>query len=270
MIRRSLFIILLVLFVLWSVAPLVWQIITSLKPDVELETVPPLLPSVPVFLHYREVFASGFPRLMLNSAVVAGCTTVLSLAIGSAAAFALAKLPVPFRGAIMAFILSASMFPPIATVSPLYLLIRGLGLRDTLIGLILTYTTFSLPLAVWILTRFFREIPDELYRAARVDGCTNLRAFVRIMLPLSAPGLLTTAILVFVASWNEFLFALTFTATPRARTVPVGIALFTGTHELPWGELCAAATIVTLPLVVVLFVFQKQIVEGITSGAVKG
>lgn len=271
MTRRVLFLLLLVILVLWSVAPLAWQVITSLKSAAELETVPPLLPSAPTFLHYREVFASGnFPRLMLNSAIVAGCTTVLSLAIGSAAAFALAKLPVPFRGAIMAFILSASMFPPIATVSPLYLLIRGLGLRDTLTGLILTYTTFSLPLAVWILTRFFREIPDELYHAARVDGCTNLSAFVRIMLPLSAPGLLTTAILVFVAAWNEFLFALTFTATPRARTVPVGIALFTGAHELPWGELCAAATVVTLPLVAVLFVFQKQIVEGITSGAVKG
>jgi multiple sugar transport system permease protein len=162
------------------------------------------------------------------------------------------------------------MFPPIATVSPLYLIIRGLGLRDTWWALILTYTTFSLPLSVWVLTNFFREVPDEIYRAARVDGCTLFQAFIRVMLPLAAPGIATAAILVFIFSWNEFLFALTFTATPASRTIPVAIALFPGLHEVPWGDIAAASIVVTIPLIVLVFVFQRRIIEGLTAGAVKG
>ncbi len=162
------------------------------------------------------------------------------------------------------------MFPPIATVSPLYLIIRTLGLRDTWWALILTYTTFTLPLSVWILTNFFREIPDEIYLASRVDGCSPVQSFIKIMLPLAAPGLITTALLVFIFSWNEFLFALTFTSTPASRTIPVAIALFPGIHEVPWGDIAAASVVVTIPLVVLVFVFQRRIVEGLTAGAVKG
>ena len=162
------------------------------------------------------------------------------------------------------------MFPPIATVSPLYLILRACGLRDTPLGLVLPYTTFALPLALWVLTGFFREIPDELYRAARVDGCTPFQAFRKVMLPLAAPGLATTAILVFIFSWNEFLYALTFTSSPEHRTVPVAISLFAGEHKEPWGEIAAASVIATLPLVILTLVFQRRIVAGLTQGAVKG
>jgi multiple sugar transport system permease protein len=162
------------------------------------------------------------------------------------------------------------MFPPIATVSPLYLIIRALGLRDTWWALILTYTSFSLPLSIWILTNFFRQIPDEIYRAARVDGCSPYQAFVKVMLPLAAPGIITAAILVFIFAWNEFLFALTFTVTPASRTIPVAIALFPGLHEVPWGDIAAASVVVTIPLILFVFVFQRRIVEGLTAGAVKG
>jgi multiple sugar transport system permease protein len=194
----------------------------------------------------------------------------LSLVLGSLAAFGLAKLSVRYAMAILGFVLSASLFPPIATVSPLYIIIRGLGLRDTWWALVLTYTVFSLPLATWVLTNFFRQIPDEIYTAARVDGCSPFQAFIRILAPLAAPGLFATAILVFIFSWNEFLFALTFTATPASRTIPVAIALFPGVHEVPWGDIAAASVVVTIPLMVLVFAFQRRIIEGLTAGAVKG
>jgi multiple sugar transport system permease protein len=257
--------------VFWSLGPFVWQVLTSLKPESEITLLPPLLPSSPTLVHYRMVFiGTPFLRIMLNSAIVASCTTLLSVVIGSPAAFGLAKLKVSFKSAILLFILSASMFPPIATVSPLYLIISRLGLRDTWFALIITYTTFSLPLTIWLLTNFFRQVPDEIYFAARVDGCSPIRAFVLIMLPLAGPGIFTAALLVFIFSWNEFLFALTFTATTASRTIPVAIALFPGLHEVPWGEISAASIVVTVPLVVLVFLFQHRIVEGLTAGAVKG
>ena len=166
--------------------------------------------------------------------------------------------------------LATSMFPPIATVSPLYIVINALGLRDTLIALVVVYASFALPLAVWVLTNFMRQVPDELYAAARVDGASPLQAFYRVMLPLAAPGLVATGLLVFILSWNEFLYALTFTATTRSRTIPVGIALFPGLHEIPWGEIAAASLIVILPIVILVLLFQRRIVEGLTAGAVKG
>lgn len=255
----------------WCLGPFLWQIVTSVKPDAELTHLPPLLPSEPTLAHYRSVISgTPFLRIILNSTIVATGTTLLSLIIGSLAAYGLAKLRVRFKGLILLFVLSASMFPPIATVSPLYLVIRALELRDTLWALIMTYTTFTLPLTIWVLTNFFREIPEELYRASRVDGCSPFQSFIRVMLPLAAPGIVTSAILVFIFSWNEFLFALTFTATESSRTIPVAIALFPGMHEIPWGDIAAASVIVTIPLVVLVFLFQKRIVEGLTAGAVKG
>ena len=269
--RRTLFITALILLCFSFIAPILWQLLTSLKPDHEIAKLPPMLPEHMTLDHYFAVFQERpFLRIIGNSCAVASMTTFLSIAIGSLCAFALAKLRVPYKSLILGFVLSASMFPPIATVSPLYIMIRGLGLRDTWWGLVLTYTGFSLPLSVWILTNFFRQIPDEVYLAARLDGCTPLQSFSRIMLPLSAPGLFTTAILVFIFSWNEFLFALTFTATKASRTVPVAIALFPGVHEIPWGDMAAASIVVTIPLVILVFVFQRRIIEGITAGAVKG
>jgi trehalose/maltose transport system permease protein len=255
----------------WCLAPFLWQAVTSVKPDAELTHLPPLLPAEPTLAHYRAVLSgTPFLRILANSAVVASATTLLSLAIGSLAAFGLAKLRVRFKGLLLLFVLSASMFPPIATVSPLYLVIRALGLRDTRWALIMTYTTFALPLTVWVLTNFFRQIPDEIYRASRVDGCTPFQSLYRVMVPLAAPGIVTAGLLAFIYSWNEFLFALTFTATESSRTVPVAIALFPGLHEVPWGDIAAASVLVTIPLVVMVFVFQRRIVEGLTAGAVKG
>ncbi len=261
----------LALVALWSLAPFLWQLITSLKPDPEITALPPLLPAHITLAHYAAIFTgTPFLRLMANSAVVASGTTLLAVALGALAAFALAKLHVRRRTLILALVLAVSMFPPIATVSPLFLVINALGLRDTLIALILTYTGFALPLAIWLLTGFFHKVPDEIYFAARVDGCTPFEAFRRVLLPLSAPGLITTAILVFILSWNEFLYALSFTATAAARTLPVGIALFPGLHEIPWGEIAAACVAATAPVLLLALGFHRRIVEGLTRGAVKG
>jgi multiple sugar transport system permease protein len=269
--KRSGFLFLLLATAIFCLGPVVWQAVTSLKPDTELTTLPPILPENPTLNHYSTVFRDHpFLRIIFNSLIVASTTTLLSLIIGSVAGFALAWLGFKGKGVILGIALAISMFPPIATVSPLYLVIRALGLRDTWWALVMTHTTFALPLTLWILTSFFREIPSEIYKAAQMDGCTPLQAFYRILLPLSAPGLATTAILVFIFSWNEFLFALTFTTTEASRTIPVGIALFPGLHEVPYGDIAAASLIVTLPVILLTLVFQRQIVEGLTAGAVKG
>jgi multiple sugar transport system permease protein len=256
----------------FSLGPLVWMAITSVKPADEVMQLPPVLPRAPSLESYRLVLGpeSGFARALANSAVVAGATTALAVALGGAAAFALAKLEMRGKRALLGAALAVSMFPPIATVSPIFLIVRALGLRDTLAGLVIPYTTFALPLAIWNLAAFFRGIPDDLYRAARIDGCSPSGALRRVILPVAAPGVATTAILVFIFAWNELLYALTFTATERARTVPVAIALFSGVHEVPWGELAAASTIVALPLVALVLVFQRRITAGISMGAVKG
>lgn len=269
--RRLGFYILLIVVCFFCLGPYIWQFITSLKPQAELSALPPILPENPTLNHYVSIFrAHPFLRIIANSFIVASSTTVLSLVIGSLAAFALAKLDVRRKGLILVFVLSVSMFPAIATVSPLYIIIRAIGLRDTLLALIITYTTFSLPLTIWILTSFFRSIPHEIYLASRVDGCTVFQSFYKVILPLSAPGLFATAILVFIFSWNEFLFALTFTSTVASRTIPVGIALFPGLHEVPWGEIAAASIVVTIPLILLAFAFQRRIVEGLTAGSIKG
>lgn len=269
--KRSGFYLLLCLVSLYCLGPFLWQAMTSVKPSAELTTLPPLLTHEPTIEHYRSIFMGHpFLHIIANSFVVASSCTFLSLIIGSLAAFALAKLPIKRKGWILALVLSISMFPPIATVSPLYIMIRFMGLRDTLTSLILTYTTFSLPLSIWVLTHFFRSIPQELYSASRVDGCTPFQSFYKIFLPLSAPGLFATAILVFIYSWNEFLFALTFTSTVASRTIPVGIALFPGLHEVPWGEIAAASVVVTIPLIFLVLTFQTKIIEGLTAGAIKG
>lgn len=261
----------LVLLAAYCLAPFLWQVVTSLKPPAELTALPPLLPSSITFEHYTAIF-TGHPvlRLIANSAVVAIGTTVLALALGAAAAYAVSVLRMRGRAAILGVVLAVSMFPPIATVSPLFLLLNALGLRDTLAALVLTYSTFSLPLAVWLLAGFFDALPRELYVAARVDGCSSFGALWRVVLPLAAPGILAAGLLVFIFAWNEFLFALSFTATEAARTLPVGIALFPGLHEIPYGEIAAASVVATLPVVALAFAFQRRIVEGLTAGAVKG
>ncbi len=263
--------VLLALALLWCVAPFLWQVVTSVKPAAELVSLPPVLPTRVVLAHYAAIFGDhAFARAAANSLVVAACSTALALAAGSLAAYAVSILRVPGRAAILGLALGVSMFPPIATVSPLFLVLTALGLRDTLFALVVTYTTFSLPLALWLLANFLDTIPRELYIAARVDGCSHFGAFRRVILPLAAPGLLAAGLLVFVFSWNEFLFALSFTATEAARTIPVGIALFAGMHEIPYGEIAAASVVATAPVVAIAFAFQRRIIDGLTAGAVKG
>lgn len=265
------FYIVLVAVLIYSLGPYGWQFLTSIKTENELMKLPPILPTSPTFAHYIVIFKEHpFWRIILNSTVVAILTTLLSLILGSLCAFGLAKLRIKYKALILGFILSVSMFPPIATVSPLYIILRFLGLRDTWWALIITYSSFSLPLAIWILTNFFKEIPEDLYLAAWVDGCTTWQSFYKIVLPLAAPGLFSTAILVFIFSWNEFLLALTFTSSPASRTIPVAIALFPGRHEIPWGEISAASIIVTIPLILLILACQRRIVAGLTAGALKG
>jgi multiple sugar transport system permease protein len=254
--------------VAFFLVPVLWQIVASIAPEEELAR--GFFPRRPTLAAYGRVFEGRpFLRAIGNSIAVAAATTAFSLAVGGAAAFAIAKLPFRGRGLLLGVALAVSMFPPIATVSPLYLMLRALGLRDRLSGLVLPNATFALPLAMWVLSSVFRQIPDELYRAARVDGCTPFGAFVRVFLPLAAPGFATTGLLVFIATWNELLFALTFLSSPRTWTVPVAISLFATEHKEPWAEIAAASLVAVLPLALLTLIFQRRIVAGLTAGAVK-
>lgn len=251
--------------------PFAWQLVTALKPAGQLTELPPLLPHPPTLEHFKAVLgAPGFVRSAANSVGVAIGTAVLSLILGLPAAYALARLALPGRAAILGTLLCLSMFPPISNVGPLYLLFIAVGIRDSLVGIVLAHTVFLLPFVIWTLASFIREIPEDLVRAARIDGCSHLGILRHVVLPLSAPGLLSVALLVVVFSWNEFLYALTLTASDRSRTLPVAIALFPGLHQIPWGEIAAAAVLATLPTVVLMLAFQRRIVSGLTAGAVKG
>lgn len=251
--------------------PFVWQLVTALKPAPQLAVLPPLLPRPPTTDHFISVLgAPGFLRASLNSALVASTTVLLAFFLAVPASYALAKLGVCGRGPILAAMLCTTMFPAIANVAPLYLLFIAMGIRDSLLAVVLAHSVFALPLAVWTLTNFFQEIPHDLYRAARVDGCSHLGILRHVILPLAAPGLLSVGLIIFVFSWNEFLYALTLTASEQSRTLPVAIALFPGLHEIPWGEIAAAAVLATLPTVALVLLFQRRIVSGLTAGAVKG
>ncbi|HWP34835.1 MAG TPA: carbohydrate ABC transporter permease [Thermodesulfobacteriota bacterium] len=256
--------------------PFLWQVRTSVLPDRQLYAVPvewwPEIASLAeAATHYRRVFAlRPFHRNLLNSAVVAAWTTANCLVLGALAAFVLARLRVRGGQLWLALVLAVALFPPVVTLSPLYLVFQRLGLLNTYPALVLPYTTFALPLTLWILTAFFRQIPRELTEAALVDGCSPLSALVRVVLPLAAPGLAAAALLVFIYSWNELLFALAFTFDDRARPVTAALALFPGERETPWGEVAAASVIVTLPLVALVLVAQRRIVAGLTAGALKG
>jgi multiple sugar transport system permease protein len=256
---------------LFCLGPVLWQAVTSIKPDQDLVRLPPIVPERVTASHYEGVlFRSSLARSLANSAVVAAGATALAVVVGGLCAFSLARLPIAGKPVFLGLVLSTSMFPPIAVISPLYLLMRSLGLRDTLIGVGLTHAVYALPLAIWILTSFFRQLPVELYYAARVDGCTPLRALVSVLLPLARPGLAVSALLVFIFSWNEFMFALTLTASDATHTAPVALALFPGLYEIPWGDIAAASLLVTLPVAGLAALFQRHIVAGLTAGSVKG
>ena len=251
--------------------PLYWAAMASVTPERELFGTPSLLPRAFVPDHYRALFVErDFWTPVLNSVIVAGTTTVLAVVLGAACAYALARLRFRGRTLILALVLAVSMFPQISIVSPLYLLLRELRLLNTYPGLVLPYLTFAMPLTIWLLTGFFRQLPAELEEAGLIDGASRLRILRDIVLPLSWPGLATTAILTFLYSWNEFLFALSFTLGPERYTVPVAITLFRGQYQVPWGQVLAAAVIATAPVAALVLAAQRRIVSGLTSGAVKG
>lgn len=251
--------------------PFVWALVASVTPEERLFESPSLIPEELVADHYRALWEErSFWVPIRNSLVVAGSTTLFCVTVGAFAAYALARLAFPGKAAVLGFILAVSMFPQISIVSPLFLLLRSLGLIDTYPGLVLPYLTFAMPLTVWLLVGFFRQLPADLEEAARVDGAGRMQTFLKIVLPLAAPGLATTAILTFIYCWNEFLFALSFTLGPDRQTVPVAIALFRGRYQVPWGQVLAAAVVATAPVAALVLAFQRRIVQGLTAGAVKG
>jgi ABC-type glycerol-3-phosphate transport system permease component len=257
--------------VLGAAFPFYRAIAGSLTPEAQLFGGAPLWPSPPVLEHYHALFTErAFWLPIRNSLIVAGATTVFCVTIGSLCAYALARLRFRGKTLLLGAILAVSMFPQIAIVSPLFLLLRSLRLINTYPGLVLPYLTFAMPLAVWLLVGYFRQLPAELEEAAMVDGASRLRAFREVIVPLALPGLAATAILTFVYSWNEFLFALSFTLGPERQTVPVAIALFRGQYQVPWGQVLAAAIVATAPVAVLVLAFQRRIVQGLTAGAVKG
>jgi len=250
--------------------PFFWQLLTSLKPEAELMVLPPLLPSRLTWEHYRAVLGqSVMLRALVNSLGVGAITTGLALGLGLFGAYGIARYPIPGKGLLLLLIVGGTAFPQIATVSPLYLLMRALGLRDTWLALILANTSFALPLVIWLLTGFLQEIPPQLEESASVDGASRPRAFRWIVLPLLAPGLASAALLTFLFSWNEFLFAYTFTATEASRTVPVALALFPGVFEVPWGDIAAASILASVPPVALVVGLQRYLVRGLLSGAVR-
>lgn len=251
--------------------PLYWTVRSSLVPEARLFGAPSLLPRELTLEHYRALFeVRRFWLPIRNSLVVAGLTTLLAVSAGSLCAYALARLRMRGKKLLLSFVLAVSMFPQISIVSPLYLALREVGLIDTYPGLVLPYLTFAMPLTVWLLVGFFRQLPPDLEDAARVDGAGRLRTLWEVVLPLSLPAVATTAILTFLYCWNEFLFALSFTVGPDRQTVPVAIALFRGRYQVPWGEVLAAVVVATAPVVLLVLLFQRRIVRGLTAGAVKG
>jgi multiple sugar transport system permease protein len=258
--------------VVFCLFPFYWLVNLSLKTGDDLSS-SSLIPPNPTLKNYKSIFQNDdFVRALGNSVIISVVTTFLAITVGSFAAYALARLR--FRGKfwILALVLSITTFPAIAIAAPLFRLWSDIGIFNTLIGLIIPNLTFALPLTIYILVSFFKEIPKDLEEAALVDGATHFMAFRKIVVPLAAPGLATAAILCFIAVWNEFLLAITLTSSPSARPVPAAIAFFTGStqFEIPYGTITAASVTISIPLIAMVLLFQKRIVAGLTVGAVKG
>ena len=280
-INRILFYFVLALVSIYLLFPFYWAINSSFKTENQLQMTPAtFLPRDPAtdeisfsLRNYQGVFQNeDFGRGLINSTIVAATTTVLSLMVGSFAAFALGKLRFKGKTPSLYLILSMTMFPQVAVLTGLYAVIRELGI-PAIASMTLSYMLFTLPFTTWVMTSFFRGLPTELMQSAQVDGATPFQTFYKILLPLTMPALVTTGLLAFIQAWNEYLFALTFTTIESsARTVPVVMALFTGqiARQEPFGEIMAAAILITIPLLILVLIFQQKIVEGLTAGAVKG
>jgi multiple sugar transport system permease protein len=258
--------------VVFCLFPFYWIVAMSLKTGADLSE-SSVIPPNPTLANYESIFRNDdFMRALLNSTIISLVTTALALTIGSFCAYALARLRFKGKFWILALVLSITTFPAIAIAAPLFRLWSDVGIYNTLIGLIIPNLTFALPLAIYILVSFFKEIPKDLEEAALVDGATYFQAFRKVVVPLAAPGLATAGILTFIATWNEFLLAITLTSSPSARPVPAAIAFFTGStqFEIPYGTITAASVTISLPLIIMVLLFQKRIVAGLTAGAVKG
>ncbi len=258
-----------------ALAPFYWTAITSVKIDAEINGSPTFYPHSFTTNNYVQAFLSvqpAFAKDLLNSTIVAICTTILALTFGSICAYAIARTKFRGKAGVLAIILSVQMFPLIALVGPLFVFFTSpsFNVYNTYVALIIPYLVIALPVTVYFLTSFFRDLPPDLEEAALVDGTTRLGALWRIILPLTAPGVFTTAILSFITVWNDFLFGLTLTEDSNAQTVTVAIPLFNGEHQIAFGEVAAAAIIVTIPLVIMVLFLQRRIVSGLTAGAVKG
>ena len=258
-----------------SIFPVLWLLSLSLKDPATIAD-GRLIPTDITFDNYKSLFEGGFDspllRPLINSVVIALIATTIAIVLASFTAYAIARLEFPGKLLILGGALAIAMFPPISTVGPLFDMWRSLGLYDTYVGLIIPYLTFSLPLAIYTLVAFFREIPWDLEQAAQVDGATPLQAFRKVIIPLAAPGMFTAAILVFIFCWNDFVFAISLTSSDASRTVPAALAFFTGESQFtePSGNIAAAAVLVTVPIIIFVLIFQRRIVAGLTAGAVKG
>jgi multiple sugar transport system permease protein len=260
--------------VLYALVPVAWLVSLSLKSPNTIGTDKSFFPSSATFDNYSNLFSGGsdFPAALRNSLLAAGGATLIAIVLAAMAAYALSRLDFTGKALILSGSLAIAIFPPISIVGSLFAVWRNVGLFDTIPGLIIPYMTFSLPLAIYTLSAFYREIPWELEQAAQVDGATPWQAFTKVILPLAAPGTFTAAILVFIFAWNDFLFANTLTSTDAARTVPATLAFFTGASQFdqPIGAIAAAAVLVTIPIIIMVLIFQRRIVAGLTAGAVKG
>jgi multiple sugar transport system permease protein len=263
-----------VVILLWAAFPLVWMVSLSFKDPATFRSAEPsFFPSEWTWTNYETVFSDElFTSALRNSFGIAIIATAISVVIAMFASYAIARLDFRGKKLLLSMALGIAMFPQAALVGPLFNMWRGLGIYDTWIGLIIPYLTFALPLSIWTMSAFFRQIPWEMEQAAQVDGATAWQAFRRVIVPLAAPGVFTTAILTFFFCWNEFLLAISLTSTDRARTVPAALSFFTGASqfESPVTAVMAASVIVTIPVVILVLLFQRRIVAGLTAGAVKG
>jgi multiple sugar transport system permease protein len=261
-----------VIVIVFALIPVLWIASLSFKTTATL-TDGNFIPREWTLDNYRTIFStSQFVRALVNSIGIALIATTVAVVLGMMAAYAIARLDFPGKRVLVGVSLLIAMFPQVSLVSPLFEIERSLGLFDTWPGLILPYITFALPLAIYTLSAFFKQIPRDLEKAARMDGATQGQAFRRVIAPLAAPGVFTTAILVFIFCWNDFLFAVSLTSTERSRTVPVALSFFTGASQFedPTGAISAAAVVITIPIILFVLFFQRRIVSGLTSGAVKG
>jgi len=261
-----------VLILFYTLTPIIWMLSLSLKPGGQI-TNRSFWPTDASLENYRIVFSTNlFTSALRNSIGISLLSTIIGVVVAMFAAYAIARLDFPGKKLILSVALAIAMFPVVSLVGPLFNLWRAIGLFDTWLGLIIPYISFALPLSIWTLSAFFREIPWEMEQAAQVDGATPWQAFRKVIVPLAAPGVFTTAILAFFAGWNDFVFGVSLTSTNNARPVPAALAFFTGASQFqePTAAIAAAAVVVTVPIVIVTLVFQRRIVAGLTSGAVKG